>query len=109
MRGDTYRCMYVNNYYFELKEVEFVGYRGSISDLQLVMHIFDRGVVLDKIVVNPCRPHKTLLDRMCCNACSEVNVIERDNDARKLAKKQLTKILPRGIKLEILDAVGNIS
>ncbi|KAL9155500.1 hypothetical protein ABFS82_09G007400 [Erythranthe guttata] len=38
--------------YVHLKEMEFVGYNGRISDLEMIMHFLENSVLLEKIVVD---------------------------------------------------------
>ncbi|KAI3454363.1 hypothetical protein Pfo_011026 [Paulownia fortunei] len=80
--------------YTHLKEVEFVGYYGQISDLELVVHFLENGVALEKIVVDPREP--------CDYRLKDNDDIKEEMAARTRARRQLTKKVAPGINLNIL-------
>lgn len=78
-----------------LKLLEFSGYYGRISDLELAVYVIDNAVALTTIIINP-----------SCGAFGEdltmEDCLKREPAARSSAKRQLTPLLPPGVDLVIL-------
>lgn len=92
-----------------LKQVEIKGYSGSASNRELVMHLVKNALNLKKIVIDPSIPAETPFQRRVKYAYpSKSRNIQQEEDARALAMKQLTKVVPPRIKLEIIGSMAGL-
>lgn len=79
-----------------LKVVEFHGYYGRTTELELVNYFLENAVSLEHIVIDPSRP------LLRCRVKYEDDDEVREH-GRRCAKEQLGGLIPQHIKLEIID------
>ncbi|KAL3504366.1 hypothetical protein ACH5RR_034207 [Cinchona calisaya] len=74
-----------------LKTIEFLGYYGRTSELELVNYFLENVVALERIIVDPRNQEMNYGHKM----------IDREEVARSFAKQQLEGLIPSHVKLEI--------
>lgn len=83
-----------------LKVVEFYGYYGRTSDLELAIYFFENAVALEKVIIDPREQYYVNLPRP--QGPTPPDIIEMEQTARDLAKQQLKGKEPAQVELVIL-------
>lgn len=97
--------------YPHLKCIEFIGYRGALSELDMVIHLLENGAAVEKVIVdlrkrdNAWMPSSFLLPNSVTGRLPEGYPCSQDEIGalKTRVKDQLTKrVLPSPVDLKIL-------